>query len=68
MARSRFSSWMARENSGANFRVAVWLRMMLMSLVIATVNDRNDMKARTITTPLAKVPAAVHRCNRSTFI
>jgi hypothetical protein len=35
---------MARENSGANFRVAVWLRMMLMSLVIATVNDRNDMK------------------------
>ena len=25
MACSRFSSWMARENWGANFRVAVWL-------------------------------------------
>ena len=52
---------MARENSGANFRVAVWLRMMLMSLVIATVNDRNDMIAEDDHDALGEVPAAVHR-------
>ena len=32
IACSRFSSWMARENSGANFRVACWLLLDLDQL------------------------------------
>ena len=39
MAWSRFSSWIARENCGANRRVAASLRLSWISLVIMTVTE-----------------------------
>ena len=56
MAWSRFSSWIARENCGANFRVSASLRLIWISLVITIVSEYTDMIAMTNTMPLANQP------------
>jgi len=57
---SSCSSWMARENWGANFRVAEELFWIMSSLVIAIVSEKNDMASSTNTIPRAKGPACRH--------
>ena len=61
MAWSRFSSWIAREKSGANLRVSRWVRWIWMNFVIMTVSDQTDMNAITKTTPLANQPIEFQR-------
>jgi hypothetical protein len=61
MAWSRFSSWIARENCGANFRVSAWVRWNWMNFVIMTVSDQMDMTAMMKTTPLANQPIVPQR-------
>ncbi len=61
MAWSSCSSWMARENWGANLRVASVLFRTCQSLFSAMVSEKNDMMRSTMTMPLAKGPASCHR-------
>src|ERR1043165_7951424 len=68
MAFSSEPSWMARENSGANFRVAAWLFRMSMSFWKATVRLSTDMMKSVMTMPFANQPIVPHRCSRSRLI